>query len=643
MATRQINPVFIELGNFPTPPDMSVSLMTWDRFAAALTSDHYQRAQHRVLRQLIEALLFERVVVPEMTHEGLDKVTFHILGCTQEGRSIGYRCCGRISESFGRIRLDASVILRIGVEGTRPVASLQEFVLEVGSMIGTDEGLLNQFLRELQQTLLKDTLALYGREARQADRKARDLTALEAQLQDGHPYHPCYKSRVGFDPVDNFACGPEFAPSVRLFWFALRRTQASFAACSNIDMDDFFLRELGAAQHTLFIEKLRNMGLTPADYLLLPVHPWQWREKISTELFPLLVCQDLVWLGEGKDEYRPLQSIRSLANFSNPTASHIKLPISIVNTSADRILSCHNVENAPPVSDWLCDILKKDTVLQGTGLVFLREVVGITYQATYRNPSLGPLLQAQQYGMLGAVWRESVDKLLQAGEAAAPFSGLCQCEADGQPFIAPWVEQQGLEPWLHALLEASVPPLIHLLYANGIGMEAHAQNIVLIHRAGRPCRIALKDLPGGLRFVRKYLADPERCPSLVPTPSFRKQVNATAGMEAMGPDEVRDYFHDAVFFINFGQLSLFLREHYGLLEVDFWAKVAGCILAYQERYPELAARFAIFDLFAPEIQVEQLAKRRLFPETEARLQRVPNPLHRYRRQVAKEAPLKEAA
>lgn len=98
------------------------TFMTLDQFAAALTSD--QHAQRRALRQLIEALLFERVLVPEMTTEGPDEGWFHIAGRTQEGRPVSYRCRGRISESFGRIRLDASSILRIGVEGPRPVLHL---------------------------------------------------------------------------------------------------------------------------------------------------------------------------------------------------------------------------------------------------------------------------------------------------------------------------------------------------------------------------------------------------------------------------------------------------------------------------------------------------------------------------------------
>lgn len=605
--------------------------VNWDRFADALRSHHYQAAEQRVLRQLIEALLFERVLLAQVTVDSPDRVCFEVPGQTTDGRAVGYCCYGRISESFGRIRLAAGPVLRIGPEGARPVASLQEFVLEAGRLIDTDEALLNRFLRELQQTLLKDTVARY---VRQPAAQERDLTALEGQLQDGHPYHPCYKSRIGFDPLDNLAYGPEFAPPVRLLWLALRREHATVTACRDIKLPDFLRRELGAAQLAHFAARLQSLGLAWDDYLLLPVHPWQWREKIATDFFPLLQRGDLVWLGEGAAEYRPLQSIRSLANASEPAASHVKLPIGIVNTSADRILSCHNVENAAPVSDWLCDILAGDAALRDAGLVFLREVVGITY----RDPALPPALQAQQYGMLGAVWRESIDNYLQAGESAAPFSGLCQCEADGSPFIAPWIGQYGLIPWLDALLRASLPPLIHLLYGHGIGMEAHAQNIVLIHRAGRPCRIALKDLPGGLRFVRRYLADPQRCPPLAPTPSFRKQVNAGAGMEAGAPEAVRDYFHDAVFFINFGELSLFLREHYGMAEADFWERVAVCIFAYQAGHPELAPRFAAFDLFAAKIQVEQLAKRRLFAETEARLQSVSNPLHRHRRPVGEEAP-----
>ncbi len=599
----------------------------WTTFSDALASPCHEMAQRRVLRQLIEALLFEHVLTARAIEDSGNErsgCAFEIAARDSEGLPVAYRCHGHVSDSFGRIRLDDTPPMRLAADGASTPATVQQFLLEAGPANGADGVLLARFLHELQQTVLKDTLALY---LRQPPAGERDLAALEAQLQDGHPYHPCYKSRIGFDPVDNLAYGPEFAPSVRLVWLALHKRHAVLAACRDIDAAAFLRDELGEAQFTRLTAPLHRLGLAPDDYLLLPVHPWQWREHIAVELFPLLHSRDLVWLGEGDDMYRPLQSIRSLANASQPRRAHVKLPISIVNTSADRILSCHNVQNAAPVSDWLCDIQAHDAALRGYGLVFLREVLGVTY----RPAGLPPFLEQRRYGVLGAVWRESIETHLRAGEAAAPFSGLCQCEADGHPYIAPWVERHGLDTWLDALLEATVPPLVHLLYAHGVGMEAHAQNIVLIHQAGLPRRIALKDLPGGLRFLRACLHQPERCPPLAPTPSFRKQVNATAGMEAATPEQVRDYFHDAVFFINFGELSLFLRRHYGLHEADFWGRMADCIHRYQARHPELAARFAAFDLFAPTVVVEQLAKRRLYAETEARLQTVPNPLHRHRR------------
>lgn len=607
-----------------------MSFDTWDRYAAALTSSHYEVAQRRVLRQLIEALLFERVLTAQTFTDQHGRTCFHMLGRMHDDCTCIYRCYGRVSDSFERIRLDATPVMRIGPNDAESEASLREFVLEMAPAIDTDEALLERFLRELEQTLLKDTLS---RNHRRPMVFERNLTELEGQLQDGHPYHPCYKSRVGFDPVDNFAYGPEFEPDVKLVWLALRRGLARMRTCGDIAFDVFLQRDLGDVQYERLIAKLHSAGLSPDDYLLLPVHPWQWREKIAPEFASMLHRRDLVVLGEGDDVYRPLQSIRSLANVTKSYSAHVKLPIGIVNTSADRILSCHNVENAAPVSDWLAGICEHDDVLRGSGLVFLREVAGVTF----RDANLPPFLQARQYGMLGAVWRESIENHLRAGESAAPFSGLCQCEADGRPFIAPWVERYGLMPWLDALLHATIPPLIHLLYAHGIGMEAHAQNIVLIHRHGMPSRIALKDLPGGLRFVRNCLAEPGNCPELVPMPAFRKQVNATAGMEVVKPEDVRDYFHDAVFFINFGELSLFLHEQYGLAESDYWSRVAACIHRYQANHPELAERFACFDLFAPVVMVEQLAKRRLFAETEARLQAVSNPLHRFRHSLDRAA------
>lgn len=85
---------------------------------------------------------------------------------------------------------------------------------------------------------------------------------------------------------------------------------------------------------------------------------------------------------------------------------------------------------------------------------------------------------------------------------------------------------------------------------------------------------------------------------------------------------------DAFFFVNLGELSIFLKDAYDLKEEQFWKMVRETVDQYQKRFSDLAPRFQVFDLFASKVEVEQLTKRRLFQETELRVHQVRNPLAR---------------
>ncbi|MFH7445218.1 IucA/IucC family C-terminal-domain containing protein, partial [Pseudomonas syringae pv. tagetis] len=61
------------------------------------------------------------------------------------------------------------------------------------------------------------------------------------------------------------------------------------------------------------------------------------------------------------------------------------------------------------------------------------------------------------------------------------------------PFIFAWVRQYGLKVWTLQLLQVTVPPIIHMLYAECICMESHGLKILLIVNQGCPQRIALLD------------------------------------------------------------------------------------------------------------------------------------------------------
>jgi len=279
------------------------------------------------------------------------------------------------------------------------------------------------------------------------------------------------------------------------------------------------------------------------------------------------------------------------------------------------------VHNAPLISDWLGRVVGTDAFLHDElRTILLGEVMGSAVQP----PPAAGLLHDDGHGTLACIWRESLHPRLDAGEQAVPFNALTAREADGTPLIDGWVREQGLSAWLARVIEVSTIPLLHLLCGHGIALEAHAQNMVLVHRDGVPTRVALKDFHDGVRFARGQLAAPELCPDLAGTPSHHH--NRNSFLETDDVDMVADFLLDALLFVNLGELAILLADVYGLDERAFWAVVREAVHGYRGRFPELADRFALFDVCKPTIAVEKLTTRRLHPDTELRLHAVRNPL-----------------
>lgn len=587
----------------------------------ALRSESFTRVRRRIVRQLIESLIYENVI--QLSSKVADgKLHFQLDGRDAKGNALQYRFSGRRRASFDRIRLDAAPVMRHAKDSVNEVESPAEFLLEISGSMNVDAERLMHFIHELEQTLFNDCLAQFVRQRRGDILRALGYDDVESLLADGHPYHPCYKSRIGFDYRDNRTFGPEFGQPLQPLWLAARRDRLRVKSITGCDFSTFIAGELGESLLARFMSKIEQQGGRPDDYYLLPVHPWQWREQVAHTLFQDLRRQDLIVLGPARDGYRAQQSIRTLANNSRPERCYLKLSMNLLNTSTSRILAPHTVQNAPAVSGWLKSIIEDDVFLRDElRPVFLAEVCGAVYLPT------GPdWVQKKSYGMLACIWRESLHPYLDAGEAAIPFNALTHIDSDERPFIEPWIKAHGLYPWLRRLMEVSVVPVLHMLCAHGIALESHAQNMMLLHKEGWPTRVALKDFHDGIRFAPAYLADPEKQPTLLATPEEHARVNRNSYIETDDPVELRNFVHDALLFINLSELALLLSEQFSLDEEAFWALLSEVIRDYQDRFPALQSRFALFDFFSPEVRVEQLALRRLLPDTEVRMQRVTNPL-----------------
>ncbi|WP_437957361.1 IucA/IucC family protein [Sorangium sp. So ce119] len=589
-------------------------------YRALARSDAWVVARRRVFRQLIESMIYEKIVAPEIASSGPAQ-TFSIPGRDERGEAVTYACEGRRRFSFDRIRLSSAPVRRTAGGQTGEAESISQFLLETWPAHGANAERLSQFIAELEQTILKDAQALaFAREERRPLR-GRPYDEVESALPDGHPYHPSYKSRVGFDLADNLRFGPEFSPLVRPIWIAAHREWTRVSVSAQVDLATFLRREIGEEAFSCWMGDLRRYG-EPGEYVLLPVHPWQWRAQITAHL-----CEDIrdgriVPLGVSQDAYRPQQSIRTLANVTSPAKASLKHALSLVNTSTSRILAPHTVQNAPLISDWLHGIARADPFLRDElRPVILREVVGVAYDRPRPD-----LLHERTYGILSCIFRESLHPALDQGEEAVPWTALCHVDRDGRPFIEPWVRGGALEPWLRRLLEVSVLPVIHFLVGHGIALESHAQNMLLIHRAGAPTRVGLKDFHDGVRFSPACLAAPDRQPPLYPTPARHVRVNRNSFITTERPGDVRDFVLDAFFFINLAELAMFLADHFGLEEPRFWGIVDEVLSAYRARFRDLAPRFELFALGVPMLHVERLTNRRMFPETDVQVHSVPNPL-----------------
>ncbi|PXY31077.1 IucA/IucC family protein [Prauserella muralis] len=543
--------------------------MNHDLVQRALTGPGFEAVRRRVIHQLVESLLYEGVLSVEAA------------------RAAGYAITARRRATFDRITVDA--VTRDGAEPE----SVTRFLTDVAGALDADPACLTRFARELEETVLKDALAQHVRRGALA---GLDFDTLEGAITDGHRYHPAYKSRIGFDIDDNLAYGPEFARPVRPLWLAAHHSITEVT---------------GAGEQAL-------TPLTPPPgYTAIPVHPWQWTNHVARAFATQLRTGELVVLGEDPHTFTAQQSIRTLSCVDDPARPYLKLAMSLVNTSTSRVLAPHTVHNAPLISGWLKGIADKDP--------FLRDELRTVLLGEVRGTVVTPppdLLGQDTYGALACIWRESLPPRLEDGERAVPFTGLTAREPDGTPLIDPWVSTHGLNRWVRRLVTAAVVPVVHLLCAHGIALEAHAQNMVLLHRQGLPTRVALRDFHDGVRFSRSRLAEPELCPPLRGTPPQHQ--NRNSFVETDDPGLVADFMLDAHLFVNVGELAIFLADAYGLAERDFWDLVRGGVESYLDRFPNPR-----FDVRKPAVAVEKLTTRRLLPDTELRLHDAPNPLARH--------------
>ncbi|MFH9584103.1 IucA/IucC family protein [Streptomyces luteogriseus] len=560
--------------------------MTLSDAVAHLSPERWDQANRLLVRKALAEFAHERLITPEQ--DGEQYVVRSDDGLTRYRFSAARR-------ALDHWQVDAESITRHRDGAELPLAAL-DFFIELQKSLGLSDDILPVYLEEISSTLSGTCYKLTKPDIAAAELARGDFQAIETGMTEGHPCFVANNGRLGFGIHEYLSYAPETASPVRLVWLAAHRSRAAFTAGVGIEYESFLREELGEKTVERFHGVLRDQGLDPADYLFIPVHPWQWWNKLTVTFAAEVARKHLVCLGEGDDEYLAQQSIRTFFNRTSPEKHYVKTALSVINMGFMRGLSAAYMEATPAINDWLAQLIEGDPVLRSTGLSIIRERAAVGYRHLEYEQATDRYSPYRK--MLAALWRESPVPSLQEGESLATMASLVHVDRQGASVAGALIEQSGLAPkeWLRRYLQAYFTPLLHSFYAYDLVFMPHGENVILVLKDGVVQRAIYKDIAEEIAVM-----DPD---AVLPPTVERLRV------EVPEDKKLLSVFTD-VFDCFFRFLAANLATEGILEEDDFWHTVADVTRAYQESMPELADKFRQYDMFAPEFALSCLNRLQL--------------------------------
>lgn len=459
---------------------------------------------------------------------------------------------------------------------------------QLAQVLKMDDAQVAEHLEDLYATLRGDMQLLSARHGM----SAQDLIALDADtlqcLLAGHPKFIFNKGRRGWGLTALQQYAPEYQGQFRLHWVAAKRGSFVWCADEEYPLTQLLDSAMDSTERQRFDRRWHELKLTH-DWIPVPLHPWQWQQKIALHFLPQLAEGELVELGEFGDNYLAQQSLRTLTNISRRSAFDIKLPLTIYNTSCYRGIPGKYISAGPAASRWLQQIFSEDSTLRASGAEILGEpAAGYMTHPTYSSLNKAPYRYQE---MLGVIWRENPSCYLQEGEQAILMATLMETDNQGQPLIAAYIARSGLsaEAWLQQMFSVVVLPMYHLMCRYGVALIAHGQNITLVMKDHVPQHVLLKDFQGDMRLVDKDFPEAASLPKVV------KDVTVRLSADYLIHDLQTGHFVTVLRFISP------LMQACGISETRFYQLLAKVLEGYMAQHPDMAERFALFDLFKPQI------------------------------------------
>jgi siderophore synthetase component len=319
-----------------------------------------------------------------------------------------------------------------------------------------------------------------------------DYVESEQSLLYGHPFHPTPKSAEGFKEHELPLYAPEHGASFQLHYYAIHPDYVK---------EEMLAGYAYAVPSSVSLPAESQLGEVFAHYRLLPLHPWQAQYVRSNPVVNrLLASQMLIDLGSLGPRVYPTSSVRTV--WSPDEGMFYKLPLHVRITNFIR----ENTEEQLHRTMDAARILVRLGKLDESGAFQVMPEVG--YRTVGRKEiSSVPYCDGEDWTSIAASFAVVFRKAwqLDARESSQCFvvASLLEClpgETDAK--LLQVIRQTcpvgipDANSWLNAYLRISMLPLLNCLADNGISLEAHVQNSLVVIEHGWPVRMYARDLEG---------------------------------------------------------------------------------------------------------------------------------------------------
>lgn len=549
-------------------------LPSYPHVPAHLTPQHWQAANRHLVKKILCEFTHEKIITPQIYAQGA-KINHYELWLND---STYYFSARHYQLDHLEIAADSIRVTSAGTE--RPLDAMR-LIINLKNVLGMSETLLPTYLEEITSTLYSKAYKLAHQAIPAAKLAIADYQTLEAGMTEGHPVFIANNGRIGFDMQDYYQFAPESATALKLLWIAVSKDKTTFSALEGLDHDTLLKQELGE-QFSEFQKQLIAQGQTSDAFYFMPVHPWQWREKIARTFAGEIARGDIIYLGQSQDCYQVQQSIRTFFNLSAPQKCYVKTALSILNMGFMRGLSPLYMSCTPQINAWVANLIESDDYFAEQGFVILKEIAAIGYHHRYYEEAL---TQDSAYKkMLSALWRESPLPHIEPQQTLMTMAALLHVDHQEQALLAALIAHSGLsaKEWVTRYLKLYLSPLLHAFFAYDLVFMPHGENLILVLDAGIPVKILMKDIGEEVAVLNGSEPLPQEVQRL-----------AVALEEEMKLNYILLDIFDCIF----RYLAPILDKHTEVREALFWELVADNVRDYQAHHPHLADKFAQYDLF----------------------------------------------